>query len=81
MTRVVNREVARAWSEGLDAENHTGSFSTDGRRIYSYALCIGVTLSDGTKLVADHRRGGAHGFYSVTTSKHVGLAARHGRLV
>jgi hypothetical protein len=81
MTTTTNREVARAWSENKPATSHTGAFHTDGRRIYSYNLCIGITTSDGIKAVADHRRGGKHSFYSVTTSKHVGLAARHGILV
>jgi len=82
MTRLTNRGVARAWSEGRSAESHTGSLSTDGRRLYSYALCIGITVSGGYKIVADHRAKGAHHFVSATTSKHVTLAARYGdRLV
>jgi hypothetical protein len=68
-----NREVARAWSEGRSAESHTGSFSTDGVRIWSYALLIGETLN-GEKVVKDYR---SPNFVSATTSKHVSLAARY----
>ena len=46
--------------------------STDGKDLHSYGLKIGTT-SDQCKLVLDHTAKGL-GFYSVTTSIHVGMA-------
>tara|TARA_B100000282_G_C31725565_1_gene488231 strand:- start:1324 stop:1584 length:261 start_codon:yes stop_codon:yes gene_type:complete len=72
MKRVSNDEVAQAWLEGREAVSHTGNFSTDGKKIYSYELQIGDT-SDGKKIVRDYTAKGSYGFRSQTTSCHVGL--------
>ena len=72
MKRVTNDEVAQAWLEGKEAISHTGNFSTDGKKIYSYELQIGDT-SDGKKIVRDYTAKGSYGFRSQTTSCHVGL--------
>ena len=72
MKRVTNDEVAQAWLEGRPAVSHTGNLSTDGEKIYSYALQIGDT-SDGKKIVRDYTARGSYGFRSQTTSCHVGL--------
>tara|TARA_R100001443_G_C3228493_1_gene147762 strand:+ start:133 stop:378 length:246 start_codon:yes stop_codon:yes gene_type:complete len=80
MKKNVNVEVARLWSAGVAAENHRGSFHTDGQKLWSYGLLIGDTAS-GTKVVRDHTAGGRHDYYSQTTSTHVGIAKRFADLV
>ena len=66
---MTNREVCRAWAAGRVASNHTGTLVTDGVRLYSYQLCIGV--EDVT--VIDYTAAGGD-FRSQTTSCHVNLA-------
>jgi hypothetical protein len=61
-----NSEVAKAWSMGESAES--GNMSTDGNRIYSYAMLIGEVV-EGKRTVYRRSR-------SVTTSRHINLAAR-----
>ncbi len=68
-----NEDVVRAWVDGRVASG--GNLMTDGRKLYSYALCIGTT-EDGYKEVRDYTAKGAYGFRSQTTSQHVGLAKR-----
>ena len=63
-----NEQVAYCWKYG-----HKGSaqnFSTDGESLYSYALMIGYTDTQGQKVVIDYTTKGGD-FYSSTTSKHV----------
>ena len=67
-------EVVQAWSTGRVASG--GNLMTDGRKLYSYALCIGTTV-DGSKVVYDYTAKGELGFVSQTTSQHVGLAKRY----
>jgi hypothetical protein len=69
--RMNNSAVCRAWAAGRVASNHTGTLVTDGIRLYSYQLCIGV--EDVT--VIDYTAGGGD-FRSQTTSCHVNLAKR-----
>jgi len=69
-----NLEVVQAWSTGRVASG--GNLMTDGRKLYSYALCIGTTV-DGSKVVYDYTAKGELGFVSQTTSQHVGLAKRY----
>lgn len=71
---MTNRNVARAWAQGSKATSHTGSFSTNGRHLYSYRLLIGTTIH-GRKVVYDYRA--PDDFRSQTTSCHVGLAAQY----
>ena len=74
MSRMTNREVCRAWAAGSVASNHTGTLMTDGLRLYSYQLCIGlapVTVIDYTATGGDFR--------SQTTSCHVNLAKQFSR--
>ena len=73
MKRVSNKEVALAWVNGKPAVSHTGAFSTDGTRIFSYELQIGDTSESGKKFVRDYTARGSYGFQSMTTSKHVGM--------
>ena len=65
-----NQDVIQAWSRGERA--HTPNLSTDGIDLFSYALRIGTTDTDGGKVVANYRAGGE--FYSMTTSHHVSAA-------
>ena len=69
-----NEDVVRAWVDGRVASG--GNLMTDGRKLYSYALCIGTTV-DGSKVVYDYTAKGELGFVSQTTSQHVGLAKRY----
>ena len=74
---MTNREVAAAWWNGRKAS--AKHLRTDGRNLWSYNLLI-ATVKNGNRVVFDYTSRSGH-FYSVTTSKHVGLAARHGNLV
>ena len=62
-----NIEVAKAWARGEKAES--GNMTSDGIRIWSYAMLIGEVIN-GERVVYRRRR-------SVTTTKHVNLAARY----
>ena len=62
-----NIDVAKAWSEGRKAES--GNMSTDGISIWSYAMLIGEVVN-GERTVYRRSR-------SVTTSRHINLAARY----
>ena len=55
------------------------SMRTDDNKLYSYALKIGTTI-DGYKHVLDYTSKGL-GFYSVTTSIHVGLAKKYADII
>lgn len=73
---VSNASVVAAWKKGKKARNGRNSFSTDGTWLYSYRLRIGYRTSNGICVVGDFTAG-SNAFHSVTTSKHVGLAARN----
>ena len=73
MKPVANSLVAEAWALGKPARNHNGSFNTDGKSIYSYALQIGDTAENNKKIVKDYTAKGSYGFQTMTTSQHVGL--------
>ena len=73
MKPVVNSLVAEAWALGKSATNHKGTFHTDGKCIYSYALQIGDTAENNKKVVKDYTAKGSYGFQTMTTSQHVGL--------
>ncbi len=72
-----NVEIAKSWSCGRSASNK--HMRTDGVSLWSYNLII-ATVRNGERVVFDYTSRGGH-FYSVTTSKHVGLAARYGNVV
>tara|TARA_Y100001937_G_scaffold67254_1_gene91995 strand:+ start:10309 stop:10569 length:261 start_codon:yes stop_codon:yes gene_type:complete len=78
MTKVLkvrNHLVPEFWAEGKPASNHTGCFTTDGERLFSYSLLIGDTCEKtGAKVLRDYTARGRHGFQSMTTSQHVGRA-------
>lgn len=80
-----NQQVITAWAKGRPA--HSRNLSTDGNRLYSYALGIGEWREIGPVVFnytarADMNPFGhrvpSEGFYSMTTSRHVGLARRVG---
>jgi len=67
-----NSDVLLAWgrfAKRACAEN----LCTDGKRLYSYGLCIGDRLPDGRKVVYVYTPRGL-GFVSMTTRIHVGMA-------
>lgn len=72
-----NSEVARSWWNSRKASSK--HLKTDGINLWSYNLLI-ATIKNGNRVVFDYTSRGGH-FYSVTTSKHVGLAARHANIV
>ncbi len=82
MTRVRNNLIPDYWRKGLPAKNHRGSFSTDGKALYSYALQIGDTCAKtGAKVLRDYTASGKWGFQSQTTSCHVGRAKIYANLI
>lgn len=73
MIKTTNENIPYYWSKGKAAMNGTGAYSTNGKDLYSYRLMIGTTNEQGEKVLFDYTSGGM-GFYSMTTSKHVGKA-------
>ena len=71
---VANRHVIAAWKNGEKAVNGRKSMHTDGIRLYSYRLVIGINVK-GTLHMGDFTAPGGH-FYSMTTSRHVGYVRR-----
>ena len=65
--RVRNHHVPEYWAEGKAVSNHNGSFTTDGKKLFSYGLLIGDTCEDGFKVLRDYTAGGKWGFQSMTT--------------
>lgn len=72
-----NSEVARSWYNGIPAK--AAHLRTDGINLWSYGLLI-ATVKSCNRVVYDYTSRGGH-FHSVTTSKHVGMAARFGTVV
>lgn len=68
------QKIAEAWMRGEIAS--TDNFFTNGERLYSYQLEIGVTLGS-KKVVYDYTKRG-NNFKSKTTSQHVEVARRAG---
>lgn len=80
MSKYSNSDVPAMWAMGRAADSHTGNYSTDGKNLYSYRLCIGETTEDGQKLLHDYTSGGIQ-YYSQTTSCHVGKARQYADLL
>ena len=72
--RLDNTAVIQSWLRGQRGSSHTGNLSTDGQKLFSYALVIGDTLG-GEKIALDYTASVGQ-FRSMTTSQHVGLAKR-----
>tara|TARA_B100001113_G_C21115532_1_gene625174 strand:- start:1257 stop:1550 length:294 start_codon:yes stop_codon:yes gene_type:complete len=76
-----NRNVARRWANGQTARNHNGVFTTDGNRLFSYNQLVGITTSNGTKVLLDYTAKTGN-FLSMTTSgKHISPARGFADLV
>ena len=69
-----NRKVILAWKNGEKAANGRKSLWTDGKWLYSYKLPIGFRTSNGICVLGNYTRSAAGGFYSQTTSCHIGKA-------
>ena len=75
-----NENVARRWANGQRARNHSNVFTTDGDRLYSYRQLIGITTSNGTKVLLDYTARTGN-FLSMTTSgKHISPTRRYADL-
>ena len=72
-----NEDVIRSFAWGNRAA--AGNLHTDGRSLWSYNLKIAQRTSEGV-VVGDFTSPGG-GFYSVTTSKHVGMAKREAHTI
>ena len=72
--RLDNNEVITSWLRGQRGSSHTGNLSTDGQRLFSYALVIGDTMH-GEKIALDYTASVGQ-FQTMTTSQHVGMAKR-----
>ena len=70
------KEIPLAWKNYRIASTSSGSFSTDGRDIYSYNLKIGYTDEYGQKVLLNYTSASGR-FQSNTTSRHVNLSAFH----
>ena len=71
-----NPNVARRWANGQTARNHNNVFRTDGNNLFSYQHLIGITTSNGTKVLLDYTARTGN-FLSMTTSgKHISPARR-----
>jgi len=71
-----NRKIVDAWKNGKKAVNGRKSLWTDGKWLYSYKLPIGFRTSNGICVLGNYTRSAAGGFYSQTTSCHIGRARR-----
>ena len=78
-----NYGVVQSWLKGeRNDKPSTRGLWTDGKRLHSYWLVIGATgkaendHGGNEKVVFQYtaKSGGGYGFYSITTSNHVGLA-------
>ena len=71
---LTNDEVITAWKCGQQGKSKGKQLRTDGRKLFSYGLCIGDTFG-GEKIAVNYTASAGH-FASMTTSQHVGLAKR-----
>ena len=72
-----NQDVIRSFAWGKRAA--AGNLQTDGRSLWSYNLKIAQRTPEGV-VVGDFTAPGG-GFYSMTTSKHVGMAKREAHTI
>jgi hypothetical protein len=72
-----NKDVIRSFAWGKRAA--AGNLQTDGRSLWSYNLKIAQRTPEGV-VVGDFTAPGG-GFYSMTTSKHVGMAKREAHTI
>ncbi|MBT5636966.1 MAG: hypothetical protein HOJ16_00110 [Candidatus Peribacter sp.] len=74
MRKTTNENIPYYWEKNQAARNGNGSYTTDGTKLYSYALMIGDTNEKGEKILFDYRAGTTLGMQSMTTSQHVSKA-------
>lgn len=69
--KTTNENVAINWYRNTASTNHSATFSTNGRDLFSYNLLVGFTTQSGKKILLDYTAGAGH-FQSMTTSsKHI----------
>jgi len=73
MSRTNNAGVIDLWKRGFEASSHNGALTSNGVELFSYNLKIGHRSGTGVCVVGDYTSPGG-GFYSNTTSTHVGKA-------
>jgi len=77
MNRTNNHSVVSSWVNNSSARNHSNTFRTDGKSLWSYNLLIGYTTFTErlypVKEALDYTAGTGN-FRSQTTSCHVGRA-------
>ena len=78
--RTNNSNVPRHWANNRAAHSNNKQYSTDGSNLYSYRKLIGITLSNGDKVLLEYTSPAGYGISS-TTSCHVGKARRHADVV
>ena len=69
-----NAEVIKAWMAGNPAQNHSETLVTNGDKLWSYSLLIGLKSTNGEVYIINYTA--PSNFISQTTSRHVGLAKR-----
>jgi hypothetical protein len=79
-TRTNNSNVPRYWATNRPAHSNNKQYSTDGGNLYSYRKLIGITLSNGDKVLLDYTSPAGYGISS-TTSCHVGKARSYADVV
>tara|TARA_B100000902_G_scaffold336839_1_gene337356 strand:- start:5 stop:301 length:297 start_codon:yes stop_codon:yes gene_type:complete len=80
MTKTTNENVASRWARGQEASNHNGNFTTNGDKLYSYRQLIGITTTEGKKVLFDFTAKTGN-FLSMTTSgKHISPTRRYADL-
>ena len=77
---VDNDSVISLWIEGREARNHKNTLKAIGGDLFSYNLKIGRRTEGGQCVVVDYTAGSG-GYYSQTTSCHVGRAKRQADMV
>ena len=76
MKRTNNDGVAKAWANNEQARSNNGNYSTDGKKLFSYATMIGFTSGEGKKVLLEYTARTGN-FLSMTTSgKHIAPARR-----
>lgn len=81
MSKTTNENVALNWYRGQTAQNHGGSFRTNGSDLYSYRTRIGYTTKEGTKVLFDYTARTGNFLSMTTSSKHISPTRRIADLV
>ena len=65
--------IPKFWRNNASAKSYTNNYWTDGYNLYSYKLPIGITTTDGRKILYNYTVADDN-FVSAATSRHVNLA-------